>query len=85
MDFRYIDGIQNVTIANGMTYITLGVVQPPTREGGSPQLLVAGALVLSVPNYVRLCAEMANNLKTMQDKGLIALKPMPNQVQQPAE
>lgn len=72
--FQYIDGVGNVSVVNGMAHIDLVVVRPPSAEGQSPQLEPAQHLVMALPNFVRLCAEMAGHLQRMEAKGLISRK-----------
>ena len=72
--YQYIDGVGNVSVANGMAHIDLVVVRPPAVEGQQPQVESVQHLVMPLPNFVRLCAEMAGHLKRMEDKGLISRK-----------
>lgn len=73
-NYQYIDGIGNVHVLNGMAHVDLVVVQPPIAEGQQPQVMVAQHLVLPLPNFVRMCAEMAGHLQRMEEKGLIKRK-----------
>jgi hypothetical protein len=68
---QYIDGIGNVSVVNGMAHINLVVVRPPSAEGQQPQIETVQHLVMPLPNFVRLCAEMAGHLQRMEQKGLI--------------
>ena len=69
--FDYIDALGNVSVVNGMAHIDLVVVRPPAAEGGQPQVQPVQHLVMPLPNFVRLCAEMAGHLQRMEQKGLI--------------
>lgn len=69
--FHYIDGIGNVHVLNGMAHVDLVVIQPPAGDGQPPQVKVVQHLVLALPNFVRMCAEMAGHLQRMEEKGLI--------------
>lgn len=69
--FQSIDGVGNVSVVNGMAHVDLIVVRPPTAEGHSPPVEPAQRRALALPNFVRLCAEMAAHLRTMEEKGLI--------------
>lgn len=73
--FDYIDGIGNVSVVNGMAHIDLVVVRPPTGEGQKPQVQQVQHLVMALPNFVRLCAEMGGHLERMESKGLIKRQP----------
>ena len=72
--FQYIDGVGNVSVVNGMAHIDLVVVRPPVVEGGEPRVDSVEHLVMALPQFVRLCAEMAGHLQRMEEKGLIARK-----------
>ena len=74
--FDYIDGVGNVTVINGMAHIDLVVVRPPATEGQQPQVEPVQHLVMALPNFVRLCAEMARHLQRMEAKGLIKRQPV---------
>jgi hypothetical protein len=74
--FQYIDGVGNVSVVNGMAHIDLVVLRPPAVEGQQPQVEPAQYLVMFLPNYVRLCAEMAAHLQRMEEKGLIKRRPV---------
>ena len=69
--FQYIDGVGNVSVVNGMAHIDLVVVRPPVAEGQKPQAERIQHLVMALPQFVRLCAEMAGHLHRMEQKGLI--------------
>ena len=73
--YQYIDGIGNVSVVNGMAHLDLVVVTPPTAEGQQPQIQPVQRLVMPLPRFVRLCAEMATHLKSMEDKGMINRRP----------
>ena len=70
--YQYIDGVGNVSVVNGMAHIDLVVVRPPAAEGQQPQVEPVQHLVMALPAFVRLCAEMAGHLQRMEEKGLIA-------------
>jgi hypothetical protein len=72
--FQYIDGVGNVSVVNGMAHIDVVVVRPPVSEGQQPKVETVQHLVMALPQFVRLCAEMAGHLKRMEDKGLITRK-----------
>lgn len=69
--FQYIDGVGNVAVVNGMAHIDLVVVRPPVAEGQQPRVEPVQHLVMALPQFVRLCAEMAGHLQRMEQKGLI--------------
>lgn len=69
--FQYIDGVGNVSVVNGMAHVDLVVVRPPVAEGQQPQVEAVQHLVMALPNFVRLCAEMAGHLQRMEEKGVI--------------
>lgn len=69
--YHYIDGIGNVSVVNGMAHIDLVVIRPPTVEGQQQQVEPVQHLVMALPQFVRLCAEMAGHLQRMEAKGLI--------------
>jgi hypothetical protein len=69
--FHYIDGVGNVSVVNGMAHIDLIAVRPPKAEGQQPQVEPVQHLVMALPNFVRLCAEMAGHLQRMEKKGII--------------
>ena len=69
--FQYIDGVGNVSVVNGMAHIDLVVVRPPKAEGQQPQIEPVQHLVMALPQFVRLCAEMASHLQRMEAKGVI--------------
>jgi hypothetical protein len=69
--FQYIDGVGNVSVVNGMAHIDLVVVRPPAADGQQPQVEPVQHLVMPLPNFVRLCAEMAGHLQRMEQRGLI--------------
>jgi len=69
--FQYVDGVGSVAVVNGMAHIDLVVVRPPTGEGKQPNVETVHHLVMQLPQFVRLCAEMAGHLQRMEEKGLI--------------
>ena len=69
--YQYIDGVGNVSVVNGMAHLDLVVVAPATAEGQQPLVQPVQRLVMPLPNFVRLCAEMAGHLQRMEEKGLI--------------
>lgn len=69
--YQYIDGVGNVSVVNGMAHIDLVVVRPPTAEGQQPHVEPVQHLVMALPAFVRLCAEMAGHLQKMEEKGII--------------
>jgi hypothetical protein len=69
--FQYIDGVGNVSVVNGMAHLDLVVLTPPAGEGQQPQVHPVQHLVMPLPNFVRLCAEMAGHLQRMEEKGII--------------
>ena len=71
----YIDGLGSVRVANGIVHIELVTVMPPAGEGQTAKPEVASHLVMALPQFVRLCAEMGSQLQRMEQKGLIARKP----------
>lgn len=73
--FQYIDGVGNVSVVNGMAHIDLVVLRPPAAEGQQPRLEPIQHLVMALPQFVRLCAEMAGHLERMEQKGLITRRP----------
>jgi hypothetical protein len=73
--FQYIDGVGNVSVVNGMAHIDLVVVRPPAGEGKQPTVESVQHLVMALPQFVRLCAEMAGHLQRMEEKGLITRRP----------
>lgn len=72
--YQYIDGVGNVSVVNGMAHIDLVVVAPPTADGQQPQVRPVQHLVMTLPHFVRLCAEMAGHLSRMEEKGVITRK-----------
>lgn len=70
--FQYIDGVGNVAVVNGMAHIDLVAVRPPAAEGQEPRVEAVQHLVMALPNFVRLCAEMAGHLQRMEEKGVIS-------------
>jgi hypothetical protein len=69
--FQYIDGVGNVSVVNGIAHVDLVVVQPPSTEGAQPQVQTVEHLVMTLPQFVRFCSEMAGHLQRMEEKGLI--------------
>lgn len=69
--FQYIDGVGNVAVVNGMAHIDLVVLRPLAAEGQQPRIEPVQHLVMALPQFVRLCAEMAGHLQKMEEKGLI--------------
>lgn len=70
-DYQYIDGISNVSVVNGMVHLSLVVLQPPPSEGQQPSVRVVQNLVMALPQFVRLCAEMGAQVQRMEERGLI--------------
>jgi hypothetical protein len=66
----YIDGMGRVRIANGMAHIEL-VAAFPTDEDNKVQLRTVHNLVIPLGQFVKFCADMANNLRVMEEKGII--------------
>jgi hypothetical protein len=59
---QYIDCVGNVSVVNEMAHIDMVVVRPPVREGQQPRVEPVQHLVMVLPQFVRLCAEMAGHL-----------------------
>jgi hypothetical protein len=76
-EFHYIDGVSNVSVVNGMAHMSLVVLAPPAGEGQQATVRVVQNLVMALPQFVRLCAEMGAQLQRMEEKGLISRKPPP--------
>lgn len=72
--YTYIDGIGKVRVANGMTHIDLVVVAPPAVDGQPPQIQPVQHLVMPLPQFVHMCAEMGNQLKRMEEMDFISKK-----------
>ena len=70
-EISYVDGVGRVTVVNGMTHIDLVTIVPPPQEGAQAQIHVAHRLVMALPQFVRMCAEMAGHLQRMEQQGLI--------------
>lgn len=73
-ELQYIDGIGSVRVANGMAHIELVVVSPPSTEGQQMQVRPVQQLIMALPQFVRFCSDMANQLSRMEEKGLITRK-----------
>ena len=73
--YQYIDGMGHVAVAAGMAHMDLVVIKPPLVDGQKPQVEVVQRLVMPLPNFVSLCAEMAGHLQRMEEKGIISRKP----------
>ena len=71
VSFSYIDGVGNVSVFNGMAHIDLVAIRPGTGEGQKPHAEPVQHLVMPLPQFVRLCAEMAGHLQKMEKNGLI--------------
>lgn len=69
--FQYIDGVGAVTVANGMVHFDLIAVRPPASKEQKPRAEPVQHLVMPLPHFVRLCAEMSGHLKKMEEGGLI--------------
>ena len=67
----YIDGVGRVTVVNGLAHIDLVTVLPPASETEHAQVQVSHRLVMALPQFVRMCAEMATHLQRMEQQGLI--------------
>lgn len=76
----YVDGVGRVTVVNGLAHIDLIAVIPPSKEGEQAHPEVAQRLVMGLPQFVRMCAEMAGHLQRMEEKGLIKRNPPANAV-----
>ena len=76
-EVSYIDGVGRVTVVNGLAHIDLLAVVPPPQDGGQPQIAVTHRLVMGLPQFVRMCSEMAGHLGRMEEKGLITRQPPP--------
>ena len=70
-EVHYIDGVGRVTVVNGLAHIDIIAVLPPAQEGGQAQAAVTHRFVMGLPQYVRMCAEMASHLARMEERGLI--------------
>lgn len=66
----YIDGLGRVRIANGMAHIEL-VAAFPADEEGKVNVRPVHHLVIPLGQFIKFCADMANNLKVMEQKGII--------------
>lgn len=66
----YIDGMGRVRIANGMAHIEL-VAAFPGDDDSKVNVRPVHHLVIPLAQFVKLCADMANNLRLMEEKGII--------------
>jgi hypothetical protein len=75
-DYRYIDGVGSVHVVNGMAHMDFVVVQPSSTDGQQTQTTVVPVqhVVMPLPNFVRMCSEMAGHLQRMEQKGIIKRK-----------
>jgi endonuclease V-like protein UPF0215 family len=71
-DYRYIDGVGSVHVVNGMAHMGFVVV----TDGQQTQTTVVPVqhVVMPLPNFVRMCSEMAGHLQRMEQKGIIKRK-----------
>ena len=68
---NYIDSVGRISVVNGLAHIDLLTMIPPAQDGDAPNVQVTQRLVMGLPQFVRLCAEMAGQLSRMEEKGLI--------------
>jgi hypothetical protein len=70
--FQYFDGVGNVSVVNGMAHLDLLVVRPGAADGPQSSVEIVEHLIMTLPNFVRFCSEMAGHLQKMEEKGLIS-------------
>ena len=68
---NYVDGIGSIRVANGVAHIDLVTLIPPPTDGAQPKAEVTQRLVMTLPLFVRMCAEMAGQLQRMEERGII--------------
>jgi hypothetical protein len=71
MNCTYADGIGKVSVVNGMAHIDFVMVEPPAKEGEQHRAVPVERIVMPLPQFIRLCADMASNLRSMEEQGLI--------------
>jgi hypothetical protein len=69
--YQYVDGINNVSVVNGMVHLSLVVLSPAAGEGQQPAVHVVQNLVMALPQFTRLCADMGAHIQRMEERGLI--------------
>ena len=47
------------------------MLKPPSDIKANPESAVVDHVVMTLPQFVRLCADVTRNLKQMEEKGLI--------------
>jgi hypothetical protein len=67
----FVDGLGSVRVSNGMAHLELVTVSPPHGDGQQARAEVTQRLVMTLPHFVRFCAEMAGQLEAMEKQGLI--------------
>jgi len=73
--FQYIDGVGAVTVANGMVHFDLVALRPPASKEQKARVEPVHHLVMPLPQFVRLCADMSGHLKKMEESGMITRQP----------
>lgn len=66
----YIDGMGRVRLVNGMAHIEL-VAAFPGEDDSKVHVRPVHNLVIPLGQFVKFCADMANNLRAMEEKGII--------------
>jgi hypothetical protein len=70
--FKYVDRVGNVSVINGIVHIELLVTRPAGGDGRQQvRAEPVERIVMALPRFVRLCAEMDGHLERMETKGLI--------------
>lgn len=78
LGYQYVDGIRRVSVMNGMAHIEMVVVEPSAEKEGERQVTPVQKLVMTLPQFIRLCADMASQLKRLEDQGVITREPTAN-------
>ena len=74
-ELHYVDGVGRISVLNGAAHVDLFAIIPPAQGSDQPQMAVTHHLVMGLPQFVKMCADMGTHLRTLEEKGVITRQP----------
>jgi len=66
--FQYVDGIGDITVANGKAHFELVVARPPQAESRQQRIQPVGSLVMVPSQFVRPHTENSQNFQNTGER-----------------
>ena len=67
----YVDGVSRVTLNGSMAHLEFFTTLPPEKDTEQPKLVVTHRVAMCLPQFAKMCADMACRLREIEKKGLV--------------